>query len=291
MDCEKEISLRVEKIKGIFQSAKELASTEKDLTILIKQLDTTEHEYCSIAYEGASMGIALNDLEKHDTLSDWRLFNDKAGMHAAQTHAGLGWAIAQLNKPVSTLLKTLSPLLRFRVLDGWGYYDGIFRQRTSIKAQKISENIEAWMLSAYDQGIGRSIWYACKGDVNKVQEMISAFPMERRQSMWVGIGVACSYVGGCDENLLRSLPVVAGHYQDQLAIGTVLAARARAQAHDITDDVELACHIWCHRSAKEAMLLSVKAEPASYENVNDCYALWLSQIQQALTSTENINKL
>ncbi|MES2513378.1 MAG: DUF1702 family protein [Bacteroidota bacterium] len=289
MDYEKEISLRVEKIKTIFQAAKEFASIEPDLSVILKHLDTTDNEFCSIAYEGASMGIALRDLEQVGTLSDWRLFNDKAEAHAAQTHAGLGWALAQTNHPVSALLKTFSPLLRFRVLDGYGYYEGVFRQRTSIKAQNTPGVFEDWMLKAYDQGIGRSIWYSCKGDIQKVREMISTFTTDRQSSLWVGIGVACSYVGGCNRDLLKLLQIIAGTYHDELAIGTILAARSRILANSRLSDVELACQTLCKLSAKEAMLLSVKAEPATYKNVNDSYNLWLLNIQKRLPVNHDVN--
>jgi enediyne biosynthesis protein E3 len=291
MNCETEISSRIEKIKNIFQNAKELSATEKDLSILLKHLDHTEPEFISIAYEGASMGIALRDFEHSTTLNLWELFNHKATAHAAQTHAGFGWAIAQQNLSVLALTENLSPLLRFRVLDGYGYYDGIFRQRTSIKAQKLPEGLEGVFLQAYDQGIGRSIWYACKGDATKVKEIISGFAMERQSGLWIGIGVACSYVGGCDETLLKSLYTIAGNYQSKLSIGATLAARARVQANAITSDIELACRIWCNLSAQEALLLSVKAEPASHENTNASYAQWLLQIEKALPITHAINKI
>jgi hypothetical protein len=291
MDYEKEISLRVEKIRSIFQAAKQLASDEPDLPVLLKHLDNTDNEFCSIAYEGASMGIALRDLEKFGTLSDWRFFNDKAEAHAAQTHAGLGWALAQTNKAVPHLLKTFPPLLRFRILDGYGYYEGIFRQRTSIQARKTPVSFEDWMLPAYDQGIGRSLWYSCKGNIYKIQEMISAFDMERQGYMWVGIGVASAYVGGCDKSLLTSLSIISGKYQDQLSVGAVLAARSRVMANSRLTDVELACRILCQLSSKEAMLLSIKAEPRSYKNSSESYALWLLNIQKRLPITHAINIL
>lgn len=282
MDCEKEISFRIEKIKTIFQTAKEISTAEKSLDTLIDYLETTDPEFRSIAYEGASMAIAQLAIEKDNTLTIWHTFNQRACAHAAQTHAGLGWAIALQNCSVLPFLETLSPLLRFRVLDGYGYYEGIFRQRSSIKNQKSPEEFDSKMLQAYDQGIGRSLWYSSKGDVKKLEELISIFPSDRHAALWIGIGVASAYVGGCDENLLRSLLSASQKYKTQLATGSALAARARVQANAITGDVELACRIWCHISAQEAMLFTVEAEPSSSLNPNDSYALWLSQIKQKI---------
>lgn len=282
MDCEKEISFRIEKIKTIFQTATDISTAEKNLDTLIDHLETTDSEFRSIAYEGASMAIAQLDIEKNNTLSVWHTFNERAGAHAAQTHAGLGWAIAQQNRSALPFLETLSPLLRFRVLDGYGYYEGIFRQRQSIKNQRSPEAFDSKMLQAYDQGIGRSLWYTSKGNVEKLEVMIAGFPSDRHAALWIGIGVACAYVGGCDENLLRSLLSASQKHKTQLATGAALAARARVQADAITNDVDLACRTWCHMSAQEAMLLTVEAEPSSSLNSNDSYALWLSQIEQKL---------
>ncbi len=283
MDCEKEISFRIEKIKTIFQTATDISTAEKNLDTLIDHLETTDSEFRSIAYEGASMAIAQLDIEKNNTLSVWHTFNERAGAHAAQTHAGLGWAIAQQNRSALPFLETLSPLLRFRVLDGYGYYEGIFRQRQSIKNQRSPEAFDSKMLQAYDQGIGRSLWYTSKGNVEKLEAMIAVFPPDRHAALWLGIGVACAYVGGCDENLLRSLLFASQKHKVQLATGAALAAKARVQANAINNDIELACRTWCNISAQEAMLLTIEAEPSSSLNSNDSYALWLSQIEQKLT--------
>lgn len=282
MDYEKEISFRIEKIKSIFQEAKEFGSSEKNLDVLIDYLERTENEFRSIAYEGASMTIALMDLEQKNTLNVWYTFNDRAAKHTAQTHAGLGWALAQQNRSALPFLESLAPLLRFRVIDGCGYYDGIFRQRQSIKGQKIPEELNKTMLQAYDQGIGRSLWYACKGDLKKLEELISLFPTDRHAALWIGIGVASAYVGGCDENLLNALFSASQKHQAQLATGAILAARARVQAKAITTDVELACRVWCRTSAQNALLLTIEAEPDLSANATDAYFLWLTQIENKL---------
>ncbi|MDF2451661.1 MAG: hypothetical protein K0S26_1165 [Bacteroidota bacterium] len=244
MGCEKEISLRIEKIKTIFQVSRDLTLTSPDLKELILQLDQTEPEFRSAAYEGASMGIALNDLNKNEILTSWNLFAERAPAHAVQIHVGLGWAVAQQNYSVLPFFGITDVLLSSRVLDGYGYYDGIFRQRSSIKGQKIPEAIQPEMLSSYDQGIGRSLWYISKGDVTKIHELVSAFSLERRAALWTGIGVACAYVGGCDKDLLTSLFESAQELQNNLITGAMLATKSRLQASALTEDVKLAYNTW-----------------------------------------------
>ena len=269
MNCAQEISIRVEKIKTIFQKSKEEVSIQKNLELLIQHLEQIPSEFRSFAYEGASMGIALNDITKNKSLDEWNLFLEKSKAHSAQIHAGLGWAIAKQNISVTPILEKLSPLERFRVLDGQGYYDGIFKQRISFRDQITPIGFNKNMLQAYYQGIGRSLWYTNNCSVNKIQEIILSFPLEHRAALWVGIGVACAYVGGADENLLKSISIASESYQKQLAIGATLAARSRIQANSLTDDVELACKIWCNSSAQQSMLLSVKSEPSASAKAED----------------------
>jgi hypothetical protein len=270
MDCEKEISIRVEKIKAIFQGSRVLTETHPNLDSLILQLDQTELEFRSVAYEGASMGIALSDFAKHNKLTTWHLFAKKSWMHAIQIHVGLGWAVAQQNYSVLPSLGINDALLSSRVLDGYGYYDGIFRQRSSIKAQKIAEAIQPEMLSSYDQGIGRSLWYVSGGDIIKIEQLLSGFSHERRSSLWTGIGIACAYVGGSDKNLLTSLFELAHEHQHNLTTGAVFAAKSRLQANALTYDVKLACSIWC--------------------NVVE-HNLWLSQIEKVTMPSHHVTVL
>jgi hypothetical protein len=282
MDCEKEISVKIENIKSIFQSSKDFCSSPKQLDVYIEQLELTEPEFRSIAYEGASMAIALTDFEKQGSLNTWHTFHTKAQAHSAQIHAGLGWAIAQQNYTTISSIDTLDPILGYRVLDGCGYYDGIFRQRSAIKGQKIPEQINVEMMQGYDQGLGRSIWYISKGNIARLSELLSLFSSTRHAAFWVGIGVACSYVGGCDKDLLKSLITLARDYQKELATGILLAARARVMTNSTTNDIELACSTLCRMSAQEAAVLSVNSEPDSTIKDKAAYALWLTQIEQGL---------
>lgn len=286
MNHKKDISLQIEKIKSIFQNSKEFCTEEDNLNLLIQHLENTGPEFRSVAYEGASMALALKDLTKGDSLNHWRAFIKGQGAdHERQGHSGLGWAIAQQGRSALPFFEMLSPLMRFCVLDGCGYYDGIFKQRQTIKARKPPETFKGQLLEAYDQGVGRSLWYLFKGEEEKIKETINTFSPERHSSLWRGIGVASVYVGGCDENHLKSLQLSAGEHQTQLALGAILAARSRVQAKAVTPDVELACRVWCNLSVEDAMILSVKAE-TDITNTNESFGTWLSKMKEELNSKQ-----
>ena len=216
MDSKNNISLQIEKIKTVFQDSKDLAAQQNDLTILIEYLENTDAQFRSIAYEGAAMALALKDIEH---LKDWNAFVTHADKKQLKhLYIGLGWAFAQLNHSPIPLFEKLDPGFRFYVFDGYGYYDGLLRQRTSVKNKKLPFEFNAQQLEAYDQGIGRSLWYTFKGEEKKIKEIVNTFSSIRHSALWKGIGIACAHVGGCDETKLRSLLVCAGEYQKELAI-------------------------------------------------------------------------
>jgi hypothetical protein len=286
MENSKVIAARMDEVKGVFLHAQLIAAGLDELDEVIKKLAGFNAKYQLIAYEAAAMVLALHDLKEDNQLSRWRSFleriNEPIVPHA---HLGLGWAFARLETSTS-ILKTIDPAMRFRVVDGWGYYNGTFRSRVTIKSRKLPENFSNHALHVYDQGLGRSLWYACQGQIDVLQEIIQTFPASRHPDLWRGIGIACSFVGGCDEGTLETMRSVAAAHQIQLAIGATMAAKARIQTHSTTKDIELACQVWCQLSAQEAMLLAVNSENNvtwKDEQWEDSYAEFISNMIKGLT--------
>ncbi len=247
------IAAKMENIKTIFQSAQDNATKQNDIGELIKQLETIDSEFLSVGYEATSMELALKDFQSDESMKSWNTFVTLSKNHAPQVYVGLGWAIAKEKHVDKLFLDALNPEMRFRVWDGCGYFDGIFRQRQVIKNQSRLEYILENDFHSYDQGLGRSLWYICKGDENKIQEMVEAFATERHADLWRGIGIACSYVGGCEESALKKLIVSAKEHSAQLGIGATLVAKSRILSNCLTKDIELNCKIFRNMSAKEAM--------------------------------------
>lgn len=285
MDAQTDIVQRIEKIREIFQKNYAISTEQEDLNLLVAQLEKTANDYLSIAYEAASVALAVKDFSNGNTLNHWRFFLEgPAALHAAQVHAGLGWAMAQQRISVSPIIETLDPLMRFRMLDGWGYYDGIFRRRQIVNSQPFPQDAENKFMRGYDQGVGRSIWYMSKGAYAVIPEMVAQFSDSRHADLWRGVGIATAYVGGCDEFILRELFSLSFPYQNQLSVGAALVAKARNSANALTPDVELACEVWCKRSAQEVLSITEKAAPAFATDPNDAYLIWLSNIEEEISA-------
>ncbi len=249
---------KMENIQSIFRRAQDNASKLENINELITQLETTEKEFLSLAYEGAAFELASKDLSKGDTIPTWSAFLNVSQKHAAQIHIGLGWAIAKEKRNSLPFLNELDTKMLFRIWDGCGYFDGIFRQRQTIKGQNRLEYIQEKDYLAYDIGIGRSLWYICKGDETKILEWVQLFPENRHSYLWIGIGIACSYAGGFEEKTLKSMMTYAGQYKTQLGIGAAMTANSRIHADCNTKDIELACDVFNNISATEAMKIVEK---------------------------------
>lgn len=272
-----DIAERMMKIRGIHEEAQMHAAAEPNYEALITYLETTDEQFRSIAYEGASMVRALQDIAEGEALDHWMAYMERTKAHSVQVHIGLGWAIAQRQVPIFSRIENLSPIIQARVLDGVGYYEGMFRNRTIIRDKVIPEGINGDNLRAYDQGVGRCLWYMAKGNIPQLQKLIDSFSYERKPDLWRGIGIASSYVGG-SESLLHEMYNLASSYQIQLASGAAFLTHSRAKAGTINQETEQACKLWCRMSVDEVVSLMNQTEPLS----GDSYVQWLKDVEAGL---------
>ena len=287
MSMQSRIESRMEKIRGIFQFGMSVSINEESMELLDAQLKTIENEFRSIGYEAAAMSLALKDLAGNKTFNRWKSFMQGAGAkHLTQVHVGLGWAIAQQQAFAPAFIKTLDPLMQCRVMDGYGYYEGVFRKRKTIWDMQVPKAFDSSLLHGYDQGVGRSIWYFCKGECSKIAVTVAAFPSYRHEDLWRGIGIACAYVGGYDETLLKQLSILSSTHSAQLAIGAALVARTRAEANSHTRYINMACLAWCDCSAEQAMEITVKTQPSVNHKASDACGAWVLNIEKALKAVK-----
>jgi hypothetical protein len=282
-----DIEVRMGKIRGIFQYAMSVSIDEDDFLLLEQELKTTENEFRSVAYEAAAMQLALKDTSTNNTFTRWQLFRNGPGAkHLTQVHIGLGWAMAQQQSLNLSFIEMLEPLMQCRVIDGYGYYEGTFRKRRTINEKMVPVELENKFLHPYDQGLGRSIWYICKADCEKISAMIETFPSVRRKDLWRGVGTACAYVGGYDENFLTQLSIASSDHYKQLSIGAALVSRTRTEAGSYTRYIDKACRIWCNCTGEEAFQITIETEPPLPHTINDPCKAWITNLEQAIAGVK-----
>jgi len=272
---------KMESIQSIFREVQEKDFSEFSISEIADYLNSFDSEFRSIAYEAAAMNLALRDLKSDGKLSFWLyLLKEIGAQHAIQIHVGLGWALAQEQLNPELFLNELEPMLRYRVLDGYGYYEGIFRRRKSIVNQQVIQTEDENILSAYHQGLGRSIWYSAKGDINIAKSWIDTFPVNRLNDLWRGLGIAITYVGGCSEDYLKAIFVKASSLQIDLATGAAMTLMSRSLANSITSDSELTCKIFCTKSTGEILLIDTTIKACIDLNDDNAFSQWIKNLDK-----------
>lgn len=275
------VEQKMETIQNTFLHVQDIFFESPDWKRHVAELESTDIEFRSIAYESASMSIALEDLKQGEQLTNWLQFlNEVASHHATQVHVGLGWAFSQTLKNPIVYLPELNPMMRYRVLDGYGYYEGIFRRRRSIINHLKLQVEDTIASSALDQGIGRSIWYLNKGNIADAKAMIEGFAVERHKDLWRGLGIAIAYVGGCNEETLQEIFTKADSYKTQLTTGAVMALVSRDAAKYITADTELVCNVWCKQIPEQILEINCCIKSELDLSAADAYSNWLSELEK-----------
>jgi hypothetical protein len=220
------------------------------------------------AYEGAAMCFALFDALPFGGGRIDRLLAGRGQAHIYMVHVGIGWAMARIPRFLWHRLRVPDPLLRWLVLDGYGFHQAYFRTDRYVHRQFRDERFPwpadgpAWYADrAIDQGIGRAMWFVGGGDARAVAGLIDRFPENRRPDLYAGSGLAASYAGGAGEAELRWFLRHAGQCAPQVAQGAVFAATARVHAGLVVPHTELAARVFCGMTPRQAADLADRERP------------------------------
>ena len=257
------------------------AALEDDcFEVLVPCLQTIDAEFRGFAFEGAAMGLALLDY-----FSPWKrrlvaFLQGPGANHIYMLHVGAGWTLGRLPRSATRLMKQVDPLLRWLVLDGYGFHEGFFSWHRFLQNQELPY-LSGYALRAFDQGLGRSLWFVKCADVSQIMVTIDAFLSSRQSDLWSGVGLACAYAGGVEREAIQALCEAAGKYRSHLAQGAAFAAKARQRAGNPAVHTALACEIFSGHSCNEA----VRITDESLHNLPQderAYEMWRLRIRARL---------
>lgn len=237
----------------------------------ILRLGMLERQYQGFAYEGAAMALALRDALRPSRGSRATEFmSGAAADHIFMAYLGIGFALARLPRPLwRRALPDQSrmpdhPTLSWLVMDGYGFHQAFFRTAQWVGRQYRPAGIRFngrtdYVPRAIDQGVGRAMWFVCGGDVARLTDMLNAFPQPRRADLWSGAGLAATYAGGVEAEDLRLFAKNAGRYRPEVALGGVLALKARVLSGLVSEHNEVASEIFCELPAERAAAFADQA--------------------------------
>ncbi|HEU5469066.1 MAG TPA: DUF1702 family protein [Actinophytocola sp.] len=262
-------------------------------------LDEIPVRFRGFAYEGAGMGYAVRDglpFGRHDHVA--RFLESPGG--AAQDYiiyVGVGWAMARLPRFAWPRAEALDPLLRWLLLDGYGFHQTYFKTRRYVEQQYQDPHFPwpggesgGYANRAIDQGIGRALWFVGGTDPERVADMIEAFPEARHEDMFGGAGLAATYAGGVTETELRKFRERSGVHWPIVAQGSSFAAESRVKAGLLVPHTELATQVFCGTDAVHAARITQDVRPATpVDGEVPAFEVWRQAIADQFVSLGGAN--
>ena len=284
------VQARLENVGRVFLLGYSAALAHKDQDRLAKLLNHVEPEDRGFAYEGAAMALTLLDalwLRRNAFLQ----FAEGAGKrHIFMLHVGAGWAYARvpwLRRRVEKVFKKLDPVLRWLVIDGYGFHQGYFHSGTQIEAKNFLR-LSPDARHVFYQGLGRSLWFANGADARRIARAIFAFPKVYHGDAWSGVGLACAYAGGVSPDATMAMRRLAGIHAAALAQGAAFAAKARELAGNPARHTELTCAKLCGIDAAEAAALCDQALFHLAGRNSSPYQAWRELVQKSIASSSQV---
>jgi hypothetical protein len=258
-----------------------------------QRLEQIPPQFRGFGYEGAAMGYAMLDgLPVGGNRSVSAFLAGRGRQHAYMAYIGVGWAMARLPRFRWSRITVADPLMRWLVLDGFGFHQAYFKTDKYVTGQYQepefpwpTEGQQWYSNHAIDQGIGRALWFVGGTEAELVASMIEKFPESRQPDLWSGAGLAATYAGGADEEELLAFADRAGTYRPQVAQGSAFAATARVEAGLVTAHTELATQVFWGMTPEQASSVSIDQRPEG-PTADDlpAYELWRQRVASAFVA-------
>ncbi|HEU5271876.1 MAG TPA: DUF1702 family protein [Jatrophihabitans sp.] len=291
---------RLERVGETFLTGYGYAAEARTVDDAEQRLELLDREVRGFGYEGAAMGFAIRDgLPIGGSTHVAQLLAGRGRRHAYMVYIGVGWAMARLPRFRWSRITVADPLLRWLVLDGYGFHQAYFHTRQYVTEHYREPELPwpaegpSWYAQhAVDQGIGRALWFIGGTDVDQVTNLISGFQAERRPDLYSGAGLAACYAGGAEPAELSLLADRAGDHLPQLMQGAVFAATARVETDLVVPHTEIATKLLCGTTPAEAAQLSRDCRPgpvdAASEEEDDlpAYEVWRRRLAAALAAPD-----
>jgi hypothetical protein len=257
-----------------------LALVDDRASVLDAALAHVESELRGFAYEGAAMGVTLRD-----ALAPWRTPRAPhllTGPHCYMAHIGAGWAFARLHRGPAAVQR-MDTLLCWLALDGYGFHQGFFHPRSYVHERRRERGFRGYAARAFDQGLGRCLWFVEAGEPEPIARVIARFELGRRADLWSGVALAATYAGGVSPQALEVLAALGGAYAAHMAQGAAFAVSARRRAGNPATHSDLACRILSgHDAATAADATDEAARNLAPDGAEPAYELWRARLRAAL---------
>lgn len=267
----------------------------RELWEVERRLEMVEPELRGFAYEGATMAYTVRDAMAGGRGHLARdLLSGPGVPHTFLTYIGIGFAMARLPRPLwKKVLPDLTgtpyyPTMSWLAVDGYGFDRAYFDMPRWVNQQDRPEPYpwlgrSDYFPRAFDQGVGRALWFIHGGRPMDVAASVGAFATGRQADLWSGVGLAATFAGGCDPDGLTALGQKAGENRPHLAQGAVFAAKARDFSGFVPPHTDVGVHSLAGMSTVAAAAMADDVAVGGFEsNGAPEYELWRRRIRERI---------
>jgi enediyne biosynthesis protein E3 len=272
----------LEEIGRTFIGGYNIALSTARLSSVVDYVGRVAADNRGFAVEGAAMGAAVVDaLEIRGTFLAALL--EALGCNFTYLiHVGAGWSLAYVPWRRRRIAGLLDPIHSWLAFDGLGFRDTYFHHARILAGWHRSRS--GYAVHAYDQGIGRALWFITAGAGTVAAGLISGFPAQRQSDLWSGLGLAMAYAGPVAADEIERTCQSAGAHKSSFAQGVAFACEARVRASCVPPHTELVARIVCNADAHWLAQLTSDTKAGLPESDGDLprYELWRQALAAAL---------
>jgi hypothetical protein len=277
--------LALEAIGRVFIGGFNASLTASDVGAILQYVRNTPIVERGFAAEGAAMGAAVVDALPFSRPMLAAIIAKLNSEYTYLAHVGAGWALARVPWRRKPILAPLDPIHRWLAIDGLGFHDTYFYHRRVLTGWRRERS--GYAAHAYDQGVGRALWFVSGGSVSDATRLILALASDRQSDLWSGLGLAMAYAGQvAGDDIIRAVKS-AGENAPSYAQGVAFACEARALARYIPGHTDAVARAVWNRDASEIAglvreardhLPRVETNPPQYQTWRENVALAFSRI-------------
>jgi hypothetical protein len=277
----------LEKVGATFLDGYRHAAEARTVADAAAEMDKITPRFRGFAYEGAGMGFAVRDgLPLGPTRLSEQFLAGPGDIHNYMVYVGIGWAMARLPRFRWPDGDKLDLLLRWLLLDGYGFHQAYFHTQRYVTEQYQNarfpwpnRSLSDYANRAIDQGIGRALWFINGTDAARTNAAVAQFAESRRSDLYAGVGLAATYAGGAEEAELRILFEGAGEYRTNLAQGSAFAAECRIRAGLLVPHNAVATQVLCGATPEQAARVALDYRPdRGVEGDLPAYEVWRQRV-------------
>ena len=273
----------LEQIGRVFIGGFNASLAARDLGAVLQYVGGIPVAERGFAAEGATMGAAVADAVPFGRPVFRECIAAFKSDFTYLAHVGSGWALARVPWRRKQILAPLDPVHRWLAIDGLGFHDTYFYHRSVVAGWRRKQS--GYATHAYDQGVGRALWFVSGGSIAAAIRLISLLQTDRQRDLWSGLGLAMTYAGpAAGDDVIDALKAAGGNAVS-FAQGVAFACEARALARYVPDHTHVVAQEVWKRPLTEvvALVRESRHSLSSTETDPPRYQAWREIIARAFT--------